>query len=378
MGPLGGDIQWNETLDKFRQKVRAVKSQGLPIGMAVSRFSSGAISVLGYKAQICSIPPYFTQVELWAAHKILGIPLSLDLNAAFGMEHLGGVKIIRASHYMRSSMLRAVSKTLHGFVDMQAKLVRIAVNGSTCYNAALHDIRPPGWQSQAFVTNLANACNGLGMGMDEQASSIGQHFASLNRGEGLKGRQSLQNAFYTLLQSLTPPSWCQTLERKLETFDCLDSEVILSNDSLASAASRLKKLGPRIAMCVIKTWANAWTTSTRMHEAYELPCIFGCQGCEDDLEHYLICDPLWTVVISCSSGQSELLHAGPFTKLGLAFDDSSIVWWKKIAIAFSCYHAIKMSHRFEILSCHESGNFCQVEDRLLEYARVFSRELCGE
>ena len=149
-------------------------------------------------------------------------------------------------------------------------------------------------------------------------------------------------------------------------------------------------------MCVIKTWANAWTTSLRMHEAAELPCISGCQDCKDDLEHYLVCDPLWTIVISCSHGQSELLQASPHSKFGFpscTFDltahgglaqaqfdqmpigDSSPAWWKRIAIAFSCYHAIKMSHRNEVLSCTESGNFCQVLDRLVEYACVFHREV---
>lgn len=43
-------------------------------------------------------------------------------------------------------------------------------------------------------------------------------------------------------------------------------------------------------------------------------------------------------------------------------------------VAFLCYHAIKMSHMSGVLSCISSGHPCQVEGRLLEYARLFSRE----
>ena len=137
----------------------------------------------------------------------------------------------------------------------------------------------------------------------------------------------------------------------------------------------LCKLGPRYGMPLIKTFANAWTTTCRLHEAVILPCIFGCSGCKDNLNHYLCCDPLWTVVISCSSRQSEHLHASPCLKLGL-YGPSSL-WCQLTAIAFSCYHAIKMGHRSELqfFSNTGSGHLCQVHDRLLEYAKVFSMDL---
>ena len=35
-----------------------------------------------------------------------------------------------------------------------------------------------------------------------------------------------------------------------------------------------------------------------MHEHAKLPCIFGCQGEQDLLIHYLLCFPLWHI---CSS-----------------------------------------------------------------------------
>ena len=123
MGPLGGEAQWKEPLEKFRLRTREIKAQGLPLAMAASRLAIRAIPVLGYKAQLCPLPPLFPQLELWAAHKILGIPLALDLPAVFGLEALGGTKMIRPAHYIRACMLRAASKTISGYKKMSERLV---------------------------------------------------------------------------------------------------------------------------------------------------------------------------------------------------------------------------------------------------------------
>ena len=200
-------------------------------------------------------------------------------------------------------------------------------------------------------------------------------FNAFKSGVGLKAGQNVQSAHYAHLQTLTPPDWCCTLNRKFEGFECLGDDFFIPSVVTDWLAARLKGVGPRIAMCVLKSWANAWTTSLRMQEARELPCIFGCPDCVDDLEHYINCDPLWTVVISCSSGLSELLHAGPHTKFGLCLDDSTIAWWRMLSIAFSCYHAIKIGHYSDIINSLESGNSCQVHSRLLEYARAYANDL---
>ena len=158
------------------------------------------------------------------------------------------------------------------------------------------------------------------------------------------------------------------MNRKLEFIDSPIPDYCMND-----IATSLKKCGARVAMSVIKSWANAWTTSSRMHEAICLPCIFGCDDCTDSLNHYLICDPLWSIVISCSSNQCEHLRCGPFSKLGL--EASPMIWWRMLSIAFSCYHAIKVGHRDEVLSCAASGHPQKLLDRLIGYAQVFSREV---
>ena len=110
-----------------------------------------------------------------------------------------------------------------------------------------------------------------------------------------------------------------------------------------------------------------------MHEPVIVPCIFGCQGCEDSLDHYLCCEPLWTAVKSVSFKRTVLLQSDPLTRTGL---DGSSEWLQMIAIAFSCYHALKMGHRDEILSSLAFGHPWQVWDRLISYAKVYAVEIC--
>ena len=179
--------------------------------------------------------------------------------------------------------------------------------------------------------------------------------------------------FYSHLQALSPPRWSTTLSRKLDSFECLAGQLVTIDDSCVSRlAQALTKLGPRVAAAVIKTWANVWTTSTRMHEPIPLPCIFGCEGCSDTLNHYLTCDILWTAVISCSFGRTELLRPSPFITLGL---DGSFERLQMLAIAFSSYHALKMSHHAELITSLACGHPCQVQDRLIGYAKVFAKEV---
>ena len=48
-----------------------------------------------------------------------------------------------------------------------------------------------------------------------------------------------------------------------------------------------------LRVCWLKAIGGGWTSSTRMHEATALPCIFGCLDCRDEFRHYLICPILW-------------------------------------------------------------------------------------
>ena len=66
------------------------------------------------------------------------------------------------------------------------------------------------------------------------------------------------------------------------------------NIDLLALQTILRSLPVAWATTMIKTWANAWTTSTRMHEQPARRCVFGCLDEPDTLFHYLRCSRLWS------------------------------------------------------------------------------------
>ena len=98
------------------------------------------------------------------------------------------------------------------------------------------------------------------------------------------------------------------------------------------------------ATTILKTWANGWTTSQRMHEIVVLPCLFGCHDQEDDLLHYVHCECLWQRVLSADG---ELLRASaargnlgcPGAAIRLLFVHPSEPIARSIVTAFLAYNA---------------------------------------
>ena len=65
---------------------------------------------------------------------------------------------------------------------------------------------------------------------------------------------------------------------------------------LANSITALKPFNSGSVMKVIKTWMNAWTTSSRMGGAhYIYPCLFGCKDERDRLGHNLVCPMMFSL-----------------------------------------------------------------------------------
>jgi hypothetical protein len=58
----------------------------------------------------------------------------------------------------------------------------------------------------------------------------------------------------------------------------------------------LARSSPQVFFLVLRVVTNGWTTSARFQEVLVGPCLFGCLGGLDDLEHYLECQCLHVVV----------------------------------------------------------------------------------
>ena len=366
-------------MQKCKTRVKEIKNSGTPICLLTREFASRAASVLGYIGQLVSLPRNITTLEVWAAHKAMGIPLGLECNAIYDLGKFGSVKLLRIANYIRACMLRTAMTTVKGHLEMHNALKQAAVRGTVFAQWYSGCLRPPGWDSDAFATNLANASLGLGLGVDLHASSTSSLFIKLQtnamNNSTSSNRKSRQAAFYDHLQSLSNfrCDWTKVLTKKLSFCETLLPLGWSLDEMLVDrVAVCLNKLGIRTATALIKTWSNTWATSSRMHEDRRMSCIFGCQA-DDALEHYLVCDPLWTAVISNTFKRVELLYADPFTKLGMC--ENSSEWCQMMSVAFSCYHALKFSHMDDIRALLDNGHPSKVETRLFNYASAHAKDI---
>ena len=75
------------------------------------------------------------------------------------------------------------------------------------------------------------------------------------------------------------------------------------------------KVGTSRMMILIRSWLNSWTTRSCMEQ--EIGDCVSCCGGGDALHHYLRCDHLWTLLISCTKLDKKWLFMSPAHRLGL-------------------------------------------------------------
>ena len=118
----------------------------------------------------------------------------------------------------------------------------------------------------------------------------------------------------------------------------------------AAVSVALGRAAPYVAMAVIKTLSNGWTTSVRMHELVPLPCVLGCAPSRrvlatrqfnddgrDDAGHYLTCPRLWRMFVPNLADESW----DPAFQMGLQPISGQRL--RNVARVHFAYHQLKFS-----------------------------------
>ena len=130
---------------------------------------------------------------------------------------------------------------------------------------------------------------------------------------------------------------------------------------LGRLATLLLLLPHFVVVPVVKSWLNGWTTSRRLHEAVQLPCLFGCTA-QDDLAHYISCLPLWKAIDHALP--LHLPSTSPPHRLACsAF--ATIFDMIRLALAHWVYHAVKHSGDAVLCLSHAADHNNDAIDRLL-------------
>ena len=76
------------------------------------------------------------------------------------------------------------------------------------------------------------------------------------------------------------------------------------------------------------------------------------------LHHYIQCDPLWTLVISCTVNQVSLLHLSTAHKICLVNPNSLSI--SLCVVAFQVYHALRNTYSYEINLAVQQSDFSHI------------------
>ena len=129
------------------------------------------------------------------------------------------------------------------------------------------------------------------------------------------------------------------------------------------------------ATIAVKTWTGSWTTSSRMHEPFLLPCLFGCpEPAEDTIKQYLQCNRLWHLVhnflvrkdLSTSYLCACCLNGATVGASQLFRNRFCISAVRKndffpLLFAFTLYHGLKLQSREVVLNHLQRQSLGEVE-----------------
>jgi hypothetical protein len=214
LGPLAGEQQGVAPLAKLKDRISDIHAQKLPCALAVSKFISKGVPVLGYVAQVVPPPRNFKSIELASILKVLGMATSsLTTDAAYDLAYWGWNRITRPVLYMRACAIRAACKTLSNYEHMHTELAKLAFVGLPVKRAMNNELIPPGWDSEALCTNLTHAIEGRITEIPAAKLLEFRKLVKIYRNERIKTK-GCQAQVYKFLQSCLSDPWTELLPVK--------------------------------------------------------------------------------------------------------------------------------------------------------------------
>ena len=153
------------------------------------------------------------------------------------------------------------------------------------------------------------------------------------------------------------------------------ASLYIENVNIALRAIPAKKRSG-VAMMYIKTMTNSWFTSRRLANAgvRKLNCIFGCEGCEDDLSHYLQCHVIWNLVCSAMRLDNTWTLLDGIDRVGFPVPDPIHIY--AVCVMFKCYHAIRNDYATFVDGCIAHNDFSEIRSKTMLATHFASEFWC--
>ena len=367
LGPASEATQWAGTIAKWR--LRTIEIAGTHAAASVSAFlyNQRAPPVLTYKCQLLPLPAQFRRIEKAGLHQLYHLATnSLDAAGPFVLAAAGGPKVTSCFALAYAVAVCTARKTLPQWPALKKRLVAAAEEHLPLQ--LWHDgcVSPPCWDSQPFVMHLATADQGFPSHPEVRRAveaarrePVCQQFLNGNR-----SKICIQKIVYQKIVVNIHTNTLHILFAKRLRDNVPVLRPIIDDIEWSAVLRTMRSLGSHCAMCVFKTFVNAWTTSRRFHEAVLATCILGCDA-EDNLAHYLVCKRMWKAV---KSSVREPVGCTVQERLGLAQNPKKRM--QELAIAFTIFHTVKHGEHSLFLEALRTRNYFPLAAAVKSIART--------
>jgi len=353
IGPKMGTKNWGEPITKFKQRVQAIRSGNASIALNAYTYNTKVIPVTSYQAQLIPLPRSYAVLERVALHTILRMPWNSLRHADFFQIHcMGGPKLRSMSAACAAALFRTAKKTITSWPAWVTQLDYAAQSFLTIAQWHRGERSTSIWDTPPIAMNLKNASMGF---LDDPrwapgASSLIQELAIKTCNPSCEQYQKMM--YSKLMETFFACDIKDQLVIRLTNMFAPYDLDFVNAINLASCINSLKSLRCVDSMRILKTWANGWATSYRMHDPILLPCLFGCVGRPDDLCHYVQCPHLYALCKYLRTDSSE----NPLIRLGLSQPCTETLQLQ--CCVYSGYHAIRRTVRSGELVLSDSSDLC--------------------
>ena len=358
LGPASADLQWHAPLAKWARRVEDVAAAGTSACVTQLRYSSRALPALGYVAQLAPPPATASSLERQALHRVLHIPYNaMGAHGIFHLREAGCRSFPCLTALSFAARFRAARVTVPLWPELCSMLEREALEYLPVGRSLTRLWWPAVWDSVPFALVLADAASGFPDVPSVQGAltaALPNLFNPPAPPVALPG--GLQAAVTAVVTGALHPEPLALIVRKRA------SRLVqrpVSEQSVKELFTVLKR--PHVALCCVKTATNAWATSHRYHEQVRLGCVFGCDGADDSLSHYLSCAVLWNLVgdsfppPDSTSPIDRICRRSP-TKHRVV----------QLFCAYHIYHCVKISERLLV----DSSDFPRIRSAAAQAGRA--------
>ena len=277
-----------------------ISTSGAPSGVLVALYNTRALTTLSYVAQFSLPPDMIYPRERALLGRLLHFPgNAMASSDVFSLRRWGSYDINSLLAMSLAILMRAALVTLSTWPSMLEHLKSNDVEHLNIVKGVVKSrFKPKHWDTASIAELLRDAS--LGFPDSIRFRAAGQLALSAFRRERSTSKRfpkGIQTVFYNIfLDTLFFDSIPKLITKRLRVLD--PGVPLPPSVDFVALRGAIRAYPHHVILTIVRSWANGWTTTHRMHEPHPLQCFFGCPGCKDDLQHYLRCDRLWRALKS--------------------------------------------------------------------------------